>query len=93
MFPLNITTMFSVSKCSNINSFDMGSYFILGFHTMLPRSSEAGSGAIRWWQWLKIAWNYFWTPRFNPLTVGRFAFFIGCVFYSNFTQFLTLYSL
>lgn len=38
---------------------------------MLPRSSEAGSGAIGWWQWLKIMWNYFWTPRFNPLTVIR----------------------
>ena len=38
---------------------------------MLPRSSEAGSGAIGWLQWLKITWNYFWTPRFNPLTVIR----------------------
>ena len=38
---------------------------------MLPRSSEAGSGAIGWLQWLKIMWNYFWTPRFNPLTVIR----------------------
>ncbi len=36
---------------------------------MLPRSSETGSGAIQWWQWLKIAWNYFWTPHFNPMKV------------------------
>ena len=36
---------------------------------MLPKSSETSSGAIGWWQWLKIAWNYLWTPRFNPLKV------------------------
>lgn len=36
---------------------------------MLPRSSDTADGSIAWWQWLKIAWNYFWTPRFNPLQV------------------------
>ena len=44
--------------------------YILGFHTMLPRSSDTGNGVISWWQWIKIGWNYKNTPQFNPLKVA-----------------------
>ena len=37
---------------------------------MLPRSSERGTGNIGLLQWLRIGWNYLWTPRFNPMEVG-----------------------
>lgn len=45
----------------------MGKLVVYGFHTMLPKSSESSAGAISLWQWLKIFWNYLWTPRFNPM--------------------------
>ena len=45
-------------------------FLCLGFHTMLPKSSETSSGILGLWQWLKIVWNYLWTPKFNPLKVG-----------------------
>lgn len=39
-----------------------GKLVVYGFHTML----EKGQGKINW---LKAAWNYIKTPRFNPLTM------------------------
>lgn len=35
-----------------------------GFHTMLPRSTGLTKGRINW---LKLAWNFIRTPRFNAL--------------------------
>ena len=36
-----------------------------GFHSMLPRQG----GVLGWKEWIKMAWYYIRTPRFNPLTV------------------------
>ncbi|XP_032230482.2 synaptic vesicle membrane protein VAT-1 homolog [Nematostella vectensis] len=44
-----------------------GKLVIYGFHTMLPRSSDGSSGSLNVFSWLKMAWNYIWTPGFNPL--------------------------
>ena len=40
-----------------------GRLIVYGFHSMLPRSG----GVLGVWEWLKMAWDYVWTPRFNPL--------------------------
>ena len=52
----------------------MKSFFLAGFHTMLPKSSESASGAISMWQWVKMGWNYKSTPAFNPLQVFLLTF-------------------
>ncbi|KAJ7378238.1 hypothetical protein OS493_024187 [Desmophyllum pertusum] len=44
-----------------------GKLVIYGFHTMLPRSSDSGTGEISLWQWIKLGWNYKSTPLFNPM--------------------------
>lgn len=40
-----------------------GRLVVYGFHSMLPREG----GVLGVWQWLRMAWDYVWTPRFNPL--------------------------
>jgi len=40
-----------------------GRLVVYGFHSMLPRQG----GVLGAWQWLRMAWDYVWTPRFNPL--------------------------
>eukprot|EP01047_Picozoa_sp_COSAG01_P061941 COSAG01_NODE_7800_length_3052_cov_2.179478_3_plen_429_part_00 len=40
-----------------------GKLIIYGFHSMLPRRG----GVLGPWQWLRLAWDYLRTPRFNPL--------------------------
>ena len=42
----------------------MGRLVVYGFHTMLPR----GRGKPRW---LKLAWHYLRTPRFDPLRMTK----------------------
>jgi hypothetical protein len=33
---------------------------VKGFHSMIPKSGGVPN-------WLKLIWDYLWTPRFNPL--------------------------
>jgi len=40
-----------------------GKLVVYGFHSMLPKSG--GNLDIR--AWIKIVWNWFWTPTFDPL--------------------------
>jgi len=40
-----------------------GRLVIYGFHSMLPRKG----GRLRWLGWLRLAWDYWRTPRFNPM--------------------------
>lgn len=44
-----------------------GRLVVYGFHSMLPKSSKSTSGAISFWQWMKLGWNYNCTPMFSPL--------------------------
>jgi len=37
-----------------------GKLIVYGFHTMLPRTGGSPN-------WLKLAWNWLWTPSFSPL--------------------------
>eukprot|EP01114_Cavostelium_apophysatum_P019112 TRINITY_DN6062_c0_g1_i1.p1 TRINITY_DN6062_c0_g1~~TRINITY_DN6062_c0_g1_i1.p1 ORF type:complete len:318 (-),score=61.03 TRINITY_DN6062_c0_g1_i1:15-968(-) len=39
-----------------------GKLVIYGFHTMLPKTGGVPS-------WLSLAWNWLWTPSFNPLNM------------------------
>ena len=56
-------------KATLQNSYDHlapeGRLVVYGFHTMLPRKG----GRITPCHWMRMAWDYLWTPRFNPLSM------------------------
>ena len=43
---------------------------LLGFHTMLPKSSGNCAGNISCWKWMQIGWNCKFAPQFDPLKVS-----------------------
>ena len=45
-------------------------WFLLGFHTMLPKSSGNCAGNISCWKWMQIGWNCKFAPQFDPLQVS-----------------------
>jgi len=42
-----------------------GKLIVYGFHSMLPRKS----GSLGVCEWLKIVWDWLWTPSFNPMNM------------------------
>lgn len=40
-----------------------GKLVVYGFHSMLPKEG----GLLNFWTWPKLAWDWFWTPTFDPM--------------------------